>query len=212
MAIEFNGTTSYIEATSAVLTAVPITIAAWFYPDVNNVAGTIVGITASGATNARFTLQQQSTGPIRAAVQAGGTTAGADSSISTTTGTWQHGCAVFTGNSNRTVYLNGGYSGNNTTSITPSAAALNRTNIGTQWRNQARENFFDGRVAEVGIWNVALTADEIVALYQGHPPSSIRPQSLRFYAPSIREVIDVRNGLSLSLTSTTVIEHPRRIG
>ena len=132
MAIDFNGTSSYIEATSGVVTAVPLTIAAWFYPDFNNVAGTIVGITASGATNARFTLQQQSTGPIRAAVQAGATTAGADSSINTTTGTWQHGCGVFTGNANRAVYLNGGNSGTNTTSVTPSAAALNRTNIGTQ--------------------------------------------------------------------------------
>lgn len=212
MAIELNGTTAYIEATSAVATAVPITIAAWFYPDANNVAQTIVGITASGATNARFTLQCQSTGNLRAAVQAGAATAGADTTTTISATTWQHGVAVFTGNASRTAYLNAGGNATNTSSVTPSAAALNRTTIGTQWRNQVRENYFDGRIAEVGIWNVALTLAEIESLADGFKPTVIRPQSLLFYAPLIRETIDHRGGLSLTANATSVIEHPRRIG
>lgn len=211
MAIDFNGTSSYIEATSAVATAVPLTLSAWFYADSNTVNQTILGLTASGATNARFTLQCQNTGYLRAAVQAGGSTAGADTTATINTGEWQHGCAVFTGNANRAVYLNGGNSGTNTTSLTPSAAALNRTNIGTQWRNQARENFFDGRVAEVGIWDVALSLAEIESLADGYNPQRIRPQSLVFYSPIIRNVVDLRKGLSLTTNVTSVIEHPRRI-
>lgn len=211
MAIDFNGTTAYIEATSAVATAVPLTMAAWFYADSNTVNQTILGLTASGATNARFTLQCQNTGYLRAAVQAGGSTAGADTTATINTGAWQHGAAVFTGNASRTVYLDGANNATNTTSLTPSSAALNRTNVGTQWRNQARENYFDGRVAEAAIWNVALNASEVASLVTGIRPSLVRPQSLIFYAPLIRDVIDFRGGLSLTANSTTVIEHPRRI-
>lgn len=212
MAIDFDGSASYVENTTAVATAVPITFAAWFYPDVNNVNQTVVGITASGATNARFTIQVQNTGVLRAGCQAGSSTTGADSTVSVSAGAWQHGCAVFTGNSNRTVYLDGGNNATDTTTMTPSSAALNRTIIGAQWRNQARENFFNGRVAEVGIWNVALGAADITALAKGVRPSLVRPQSLIFYAPLIRDVIDLRGGLTLTATSTSVIEHSRRIG
>lgn len=212
MALDFDGTASYVEATSAIVTTTPLTLAAWFYLDVNNVNQTIVGITASGATNARFTIQVQNTGVLRAGCQAGSSTTGADSSANTSTGTWQHGCAVFTSSTSRTIYLDGGNSGSDTTSSTPSSAALNRTTVGTQWRNQARENFANARVAEVAVWNAALNATEAAALAKGIRPSLVRPQSLVFYAPLIRDVIDVRGGVSLTASSTTVIEHPRRIG
>lgn len=212
MAQDLDGSTSYIEATSAVVTAVPLTIAAWFNPDSATVGQTIVGVTASGATNARFTLQCQSTGPLRAAVQAGATVAGADSSINVTAATWQHGAAVFTSNTSRTAYLDGGNSGTNTTNVTPSAAALNRTTIGTQWRNQVREAFFGGLVAEVGIWNVALDAAEIASLARGFKPTKIRPNALLFYAPIIREIADYARGITLSQVATTVATHHRRYG
>lgn len=212
MARDFDGTTSYLEATSAIVTAVPITMAAWFYADSNTVNQTILGVTASGATNARFTLQCQNTGYLRAAVQAGGSTAGADTTATINTGAWQHGAAVFTGNASRTVYLDGANNATNTTSLTPSAAALNRTNVGTQWRNQARENYFDGRVAEAAVWNVALNASEIAALATGLRPSLVRPQSLVLYVPIIRDVLDLRAALAFTDNATTVVAHPRRIG
>jgi hypothetical protein len=53
----------------------------------------------------------------------------------------------------------------------------------------------DGRTAEVGIWNAALTAAEIASLAKGMTPDKIRPQSLVFYAPLVRDLIDVRGGL-----------------
>lgn len=72
---------------------------------------------------------------------------------------------------------------------------------------------FDGRVAEVGIWSVALDDAEIAVLAAGYAPPCVRPQSLVFYAPLIRELNNYR-GPVLSNHSTspaTVAVHPRII-
>lgn len=42
---------------------------------------------------------------------------------------------------------------------------------------------FNGRVAEVGIWDVALTDEEFASLGKGYAPPLIRPQSLKGYWP-----------------------------
>jgi Concanavalin A-like lectin/glucanases superfamily len=44
---------------------------------------------------------------------------------------------------------------------------------------------FDGSIAELGVWNAALTAAELAALGKGYSPRLIRPQSLKFYWPLI---------------------------
>jgi len=43
--------------------------------------------------------------------------------------------------------------------------------------------YYDGRIAECGIWNVSLSISEIVALARGVRPNRLRPASLQFYAP-----------------------------
>jgi hypothetical protein len=43
-----------------------------------------------------------------------------------------------------------------------------------------------GISAELGIWNAALTADEITSLFKGARTIQVRPQSLRLYSPLIR--------------------------
>ena len=65
--------------------------------------------------------------------------------------------------------------------------------------------------AGAGIWNVALTAAEIASLAKGFSPRLIRPQSLAFYAPLIRETLDIRGGLTLTDSGSTVADHPRII-
>lgn len=214
MSIEFDGTASYIEATSSVVTAVPCTLACWFNLDNATANHTLLSVSASGATNARFALLAAGGAagdPIRAAAQAGGTVAQANAGTFLAS-TWHHGCAVFSTNSNRIVYFDGTTSGNNTTAVTPSSAAFNRTDVGTQWVDQARGNYADGKIAEAAIWNVALTSAEIISLSLGLKPSLVRPQSLVFYSPLIREVIDYARSLSLTTNSTTVADHSRRIG
>lgn len=69
---------------------------------------------------------------------------------------------------------------------------------------------FAGLIAEVGIWSVVLSDDEIASLANGVAPIKVRPQSLVFYSPMIRNVQDVRGGLALTQTgSPTIAAHPR---
>ena len=70
----------------------------------------------------------------------------------------------------------------------------------------------DGQIAEAAIWNVALTDGEIASLAKGFKPTRIRPQSLVFYAPLIRNLQDTRKGMALTNNNAaTVAAHPRVI-
>ena len=69
---------------------------------------------------------------------------------------------------------------------------------------------FDGQIAEVGAWDVALTAAEIASLAKGITCDKARPQSLKFYAPLIRDLQDVKGGLTITNNNgATVADHPR---
>ena len=64
--------------------------------------------------------------------------------------------------------------------------------------------------AEVGIWNAALTADEVASLAKGMSCDKVRPQSLVFYAPLVRNLIDQKGGLAITNNNgATVANHPR---
>jgi len=71
-------------------------------------------------------------------------------------------------------------------------------------------NYFPGIISEVGIWNSALTAAEIASLAKGMTCDKVRPQSLVFYAPLVRNLQDVRGGLTITNNNAaTVAAHPR---
>jgi hypothetical protein len=218
MAYEFNGTNQYLQVGSAVVTAAPLTMACWFNVDANNVTHILVSITNQGSQGGitRFALAA------RVSTAGGGVDAFA-SDINNANGiaqsttpysvnTWHHGCGVFSSATSRTAYIDGGSAGTNTTNITPTL--LERTNIGVQFLSGAGGTngiaFADGRIAEVGIWNAALTAAEIASLAKGMTCDKVRPQSLVFYAPLVRDLQDVRGGLTITNNNTaTVAAHTR---
>lgn len=72
-------------------------------------------------------------------------------------------------------------------------------------------NWIDGEAAEYGYWNVALSADEMASLGKGFRADRIRPQSLQFYAPCVRDLQDTRGGRTLVKQAGTdvVSDHPR---
>lgn len=72
------------------------------------------------------------------------------------------------------------------------------------------QNHFAGELAEAGVWLGTLTADEVVALAKGMTCDKIRPQSLVFYAPLVRALVDQKGGLALTNNNgATVANHPR---
>ena len=119
---------------------------------------------------------------------------------------WAH--TAFTNTSSaRNLYVNGvneATGGGNSNAVTLdllAIGALRRTFVSDQ---------FSGQIAECGIWNAALTADEIASLADGMTCDKVRPQSLVFYAPLVRNLQDVRGGLTITNNNTaTVANHPR---
>ena len=97
-----------------------------------------------------------------------------------------------------------------TTDLTPTG--INELLIGARRFSGAVGLYFDGSIAEAAIWNAALTDDEILSLAKGFTPDQIRPQNLVFYAPLIRELQDLRGGLTITNNNgATVSNHPRVI-
>lgn len=214
MAYLFNGTTSNLELGSAILSGVPITFAAWFNPA--NVTSNAMLITLSekasvgGIDGLRLIAAGTiANDPIRLTAVAAGTAQFAD-----TTPTpgfiaqkWNHAAGVFTSATSRTAFLNGGRATTVTNNIVPTG--LDRTNIGSFW-DVTNQGFFPGLIAEVGIWNCALTASEVLALASGVLPSAVRPDSLVMYLPLRENTFDYSR-FGNFLTNTAAVrnsDHP----
>lgn len=122
--------------------------------------------------------------------------------------TTRHICGVFNSSSLRNVYYQGSLTGG--TSVTEvGTTTTNTVTIGARWLTTVGI-YWPGDISEVGIWNVALTAAEIASLAKGMACDKVRPQSLVFYAPLARDLIDVRGGRTITNNNTaTVANHPR---
>jgi hypothetical protein len=190
MARSFNGSSDYYSRTSAVINAVPMTFSCWFnstaFPGGANVLG-MVSIWTGLATNHRWNMGINSSGQ---------STAGTRSSISgsaisinsTTTGTWNHAVARYVANNDRNAVLNGDIVNMGTDSTVVNVnTGVNRTGIAiTHDQGGTPTALFNGQIAEVAIWNVALSDDNVVALSRRKSPLLVRRGALRFYAPLIR--------------------------
>jgi hypothetical protein len=112
--------------------------------------------------------------------------------------TWQTVASTRASNSVHALYTDG------------VSATSTQTISGTQTVDVFRVGSYTGRVAEVAVWSVELTADEVTSLIRGFKPTRIRPQSLLLYAPLVRDIYDYRAGRTLNNNnSATIIEHPR---
>jgi len=116
------------------------------------------------------------------------------------TNTWYHAASVCVSPFNFLAYFNGTAGAQTTVTTGTGPTLLNATVIGAS----------DTVIAEVGIWNAALTAAEVASLAKGMTCDKIRPQSLVFYAPLVRDLIDAKGGLTITNNNgATVANHPR---
>ena len=213
MAYDLNGTNQRLNTTSSPVTGVPLTLACWFNGDNNTGNQRLVDVRATTGGNAYFSIGLNGAAagdPVR--LVAFGSD-GAVEVVASTSGyslsTWHHVCGVFTSTTSRTIYLDAAGSATGTSAVgTP---AFSRIDIGVFTDSAGGlSQFFDGRIAEVGIWNAALTAAEIASLAKGMTCDKIRPQNLVFYAPLVRDLIDAKGGLTITNNNgATVANHPR---
>ncbi|WP_009964864.1 LamG-like jellyroll fold domain-containing protein [Verrucomicrobium spinosum] len=208
MARTFDGSSGRIErGGTPPVTAVPVTLAAWFKTTTLSVSQVIVSI--GNADGSRLAITITSAGNPRAgSVTASGTTSGPQQTGGLSTGTWFHIVGAFTSSTSRTLYVDGAFVGTDTTSSTIST--FDRMAIGSRWEPSAWGTFFNGQIAEPAMWSDALTAAEAAALAKGFSPALVRPQSLVFYAPLVRDLMDLKGG-ALSATGTSASDHLRVI-
>jgi hypothetical protein len=89
---------------------------------------------------------------------------------------------------------------------------VDRVTIGMRLFNGTPATFANGDIAEVGIWNDVLSADEIASLAKGFPCRLARPSALVWYSRLIRNAMDIRGGRVITNTNgATVSPHPRII-
>ena len=206
MAYEFNGTNQYISRATAPVTVTPLTLACWFNPDLLH-NGALCAVDSFPSSN-WFALFANITGKVAASAVGSGSASDATTTANYTIGSWNHCCGVFASSTSRTIYLDGANSVTNTQNRTP--LSIGETVIGARRFAGAISAFSDARIAEVGIWNDALTAAEIASLAKGMTCDKVRPQSLVFYAPLVRDLIDQKGGLTITNNNgATVATHPR---
>jgi hypothetical protein len=201
MAYILNGINQKLTTAIAPVTATPLTIACWYKH--SSVAVNDPLSLASSTTN-YYSISSRGNGSVvDFAANDGSGNAIARSTTSAILNNWNHACGVAASATSRTIYLNGGSSGTNTTSKTPIVSSIS---IGSRFTGST----FMGSCAEIGIWNAALTAAEVASLAQGMTCDKIRPQSLVFYAPLVRDLIDQKGGLAIiNNNGATVDNHPR---
>lgn len=215
MSRDFNGTADWLRAASAPgVTGMPLSIAAWFNPDNVTTSGFLVavhldnndsyGLRASGATAGD---------PVTAIQVAGGVSASAVSSTGYTAGSWHHACAVFTSSTLRAAYRNGASKGTNATANAP--AASTGVTVGGNGVPTTPTALFPGLIAEIGVWNVALSDAEVALLATGELPSFVRPDDLVAYWPLIGNTspeVDLVDGVNLTISgSPAAAAHPTMI-
>lgn len=207
MAYDFDGSSSRYKQTSAVLSATPLTMAAWIKPDTNQGIAHQVNFKHAVSNGVQYSIYLAS---LRPGVQhydaSFNATAEQGSTIST--GVWTHICAVFPSTTSRSCFVNGGSKVTSTMSVPNSMGAINTFCIaGLDGGDGA---LFDGKVAEVAVWTTALSDDEAAALGRGYCPLLIQPQSLFLYYPLVRDLIELKRAASLTAVgSPTVADHPR---
>lgn len=215
MARDFvRASSQYIWNANAILTGEPLTIACWGNCD--NIANGqhAIAITRSASNSGWYILGFGGGAvgdPVQAGAQndAGSLTGVANSTTGYSQSNWHHACAVFTNTASRHALIDGGSKGTNTTDIVTSPS-VNRSSIGARFGSGVN-NAYDGSLAEVGVWSVALTDDEVISLAKGFSPPMVRPSNLVFYMPLVRDNDeDIIGGLSYTaVASPTIDAHPR---
>ena len=199
-----DASSEYLYNNTGVLTVAPITISCWFRFDVD-IERSLFTLCNGGNDTDYFQLAADADQKVYVvATDVGGYEF--TYTINTfSVGDWSHALGVFAASNDRRVYLNGTGKGTGTNSITPSG--INRIGVGFLYR-QTPTSYMSGDIAEVALWNIALTDAEAVSLAKGFSPLLIRPSNLVGCWPLIRGLNDKIANNTLTATGTTVANHP----
>lgn len=141
----------------------PISISVWFNPAIVNDDGNIFSLADNSTPYYQFKTDSATSHIVFRSNTAGPATS-VDTGFAPATSTWYHGVVVLNSATNVTLYINGAPTNVAATCDDPPTSTLDRICFGALGRTTPIQ-FFSGLIDEVGYWNRALTANEVVALY-----------------------------------------------
>jgi len=164
--------------------------------------GTTVVVFCTPLVLSRYTVRIQS--------KNGGTAGTAVAGSSMVAGQWHLVAGVFTATNDRTVYLDKTSGVQNTTTVVPTG--IDQMVVGAR-QSGGFNDLLDDAVGMLGVWDVALTANEIAALAAKVHPSRVRPLALTsFYlGDASGDLIDLsgnKNNLVETNGPITVVNNP----
>jgi len=214
MARSFNGSSDVLRHSADIVGSFPFTMACWF--DSNNVTANqnLMGVFDQGAPDhfiRMFAGGANAGDPLSVQINSGSGATTDTEAVGYTANTLHHACGTVSSSAIET-FLNGVSDGSTShTEIWPTG--LNATTLGVLDRSSITQ-YFNGEIAEAGIWSVILTQSEIDSLAAGVSPSQIRPESLIAYWPIIGRTspeIDPVGKYELTVAGATQAAHPRII-
>lgn len=180
MARSFNGSTEEIGCgTSALLQPAAMTAACWIYPTSLTPAYSAIISKNAGTGSNFYQLFVKSNGKV-AVYLVNGNYDGTGSHTLTTSN-WYHVGFTYSSAAGGVGYVSGASDGTFAANGAISFSANPVLELANDLPNAGR--FYGGRMADVAIWNVALTAGEFAALASGQRPNMIRRASLLAYWP-----------------------------
>ena len=165
------GSTDYLENQSTpAATAVPLTMSCWFLAvDVTNYYALMAVLKyANAGTDDYFSLGANGTAagdPVYAEVANGANYNGASSATGYTANTWNLAVGGFESATSRWATCNAGSRGTNTTSRTPVAASIDRTQLGSFVSQGGTFSPLNGQMFDARIYNRSISAAQNWALY-----------------------------------------------
>lgn len=184
----------------------PITMSCWIKISSTPAAlQRIMGVQAFFGTNGRLTMLIDTSRRILATHVTKTNSYTATSFASVALNTWTHVLARFTNDLSRNAFVNGA-SGSNSTQAVGGQDPFTVIQVGSSNYSV----FFNGKIANVGIWERFVTNDEITSLSRGIACNKINNNNLVFYAPLIRDLNDLKGGQLTNMNGATQdADHPR---
>lgn len=213
MAYSFNSATpDFLDAASAVVSGPPFSVSCFFNSTDTANAQVLVYIGQEAVFNNQHLLRLRGdvgADPLEAFSRDSSTSAQARSTAGYSSGTTHHAMGIWTSATNREVWLDNANYAQDTTSVSPTG--LDKTSIAHFGGSGAGQNLL-ASVWEVGVWNVALSANDRALLAAGLSPLLVRRDALVMYQPLVRFVNHWGIGPSFTPSgSPTPVPHGRVI-
>ena len=168
-ALDFDGTNDYVAAdgvTSNLSSAgLPFTVSAWAYPDTtNNEAIWAFNKTGNTDENLNLLFYAKNGSTKKFYHLEGGNNTWTESMNTFDPGEWHHIVVTVDSSGNGKLYVNGGQEG---TWSNGTNSSVNKFSIGQEYDGSGStpSDFFDGKIDEVAVWNVDLSAADVTSLY-----------------------------------------------